>query len=172
MNGITDFEITSSLLFQNDEEISESIRSLNVTQRQIFDYVLTWAKEKVKQKRSIKPKAVKPFNLFISGSGGVRKSDLMKTICLSVTRLLQYHDSSPEIRRVLILASTGLASINVNSTTVHSLLGLPCRGKLFPLDSNILAALRNKYAEVILVEILMVSKKIVLSNALLSYRNS
>ena len=145
---------------------------MNVTQRQISDYVLTWAKEKVKQKRLIKPKAVKPFNLFISGSGGVRKSHLMKTICLSVTGLLQYHDSSPEIRRVLILASTGLASINVNSTTVHSLLGLPCRGKLSPLDSNILAALRNKYAEVILVEILMVSKKIVLSNALLSYRNS
>ena len=96
----------------------------------------------------------------------------MKTICLSVTRLLQYHGGSPEIPRVLILASTEPASVKVNDTTVHSLLGLPCRGKPFPLGSNILAALRNKYAEVILVEILMVSKKIVLSNALLSYRNS
>ena len=120
---------------------------MNVTQRQIFDYVLTWAKEKVKQKRSIKPKAVKPFNLFISGSGGVRKSHLMKTICLSVTRLLQYHGGSPEILRVLILASTGPASIKVNGTTVHSLLGSPCRGKPFPLDSNTLAALRKKYAK-------------------------
>ena len=120
---------------------------MNVTQRQISDYVLTWAKEKVKQKRLIKPKAVKPFNLFISGSGGVRKSHLMKTICLSVTRLLQYHGGSPEILRVLILASTGPASIKVNGTTVHSLLGLPCRGKPFPLDSNRLAALRKKYAK-------------------------
>ena len=147
MNGITDFEITSSLLFQNDEEISESIQSLNVTQRQIFDKCFDMGKRKVKQKSSIKPKAVKPFNLFISGSGGVRKSHLMKTICLSVTRSLQYHGGSPEILRVLILASTGPASIKVNGTTVHSLLGLPCRGKLFPLDSNTLAALRKKYAK-------------------------
>ena len=62
----------------------------------------------------------------------------------------------------MILAATGVASINVNGTTVHSAFDLPCRGKLFPLDSNSLAALRNKYAEVeliILNEISMVSKK-------------
>ena len=64
-SGFTDFEIASPLLLQKDEEVSESIRSLNVKQRQMFDYVLTWAKEKVKRKSSIKPKAVKPFNLFI-----------------------------------------------------------------------------------------------------------
>ena len=52
-SGITDFEITSPLSLQNDEEFSESIWSLNVKQRQIFDYVLTWTKEKVKQKSSI-----------------------------------------------------------------------------------------------------------------------
>ena len=40
-SGITDFEITSTLLFQNDEEISESIQSSNVKERQIFDHVLT-----------------------------------------------------------------------------------------------------------------------------------
>ena len=134
-------------MLQNDEEISESIQSLNVTQRQTF-YVLTWGKEKVKQKRSIKPKAVKPFNLFKSSSGGVRKSHLIKTIYQSETKLLQYHGGSPEKPRVLILAPTGVASINVNGTTVHSVLGLPCRGKLFPLDSNPSVALRNKYAEV------------------------
>ena len=63
---------------------------------------------------------------------------------------------------MLILAPTGVASINVNGTTVHSALGLQCRGMLFPLDSNTLAALRNKYAEVeqnILDEISMISKK-------------
>ena len=50
----------------------------------------------MKQKSSIKPKAVKPFNLFISGSGGVGKSHLIKTIYDSVTKLLQYHGGSPE----------------------------------------------------------------------------
>ena len=96
----------------------------------------------------MKPKAVKPFDLFISGSVGVGKSHLIKTICQSVITLLQYHCRSPEKPRVLILAPTGVASINVNSTTVHSALCLPYRGKLFPLDSNTLAALRIKYAEV------------------------
>ena len=69
--------------------------------------------------------------------------------------LQQYNDGSPKNPRVLILAPTGVAGINLN-------LGLPCRGKLFPSDSNTLASLRNKYAEVeviILDEILMVSKK-------------
>ena len=63
----------------------------------------------------------------------------------------------------MILAPTGVASVNVNGTKIHSALGLPCRGKFFPLDSNTLAALRNKYAEVeliILDEISMVYKKV------------
>ena len=70
---------------------------------------------------------------------------------------------------MLILAPTGVASINVNATTVHPALGLPCRGKHFPLDSNTLAALRNNSAEVeqnILDEISMVS-----SNASSSHRH-
>ena len=73
---------------------------MNGKQKQIFDYVLTSAKEKVKQKSLIKPKAVKPFNLFISGSGGVGESHLIKTIYQSVTKLLQYHCGSPEKFRV------------------------------------------------------------------------
>ena len=76
----TVFEIASPLLLQNDEEISESIRSLNVKQRKIVGHVLTWAKGKVKQKSSIKPKAVK------TGSGGVGKSHSIKTIYQLVTK--------------------------------------------------------------------------------------
>ena len=49
---------------------------------------------------------------------------------------------------MLNLARTGVANINVNGTTVYSALGLRCRGNLFPLDSNALAVLRNKYAKV------------------------
>ena len=64
---------------------------------------------------------------------------------------------------MFILEPTGVESINVNDTTVHSPLDLPCREKFFPFDSNSLAALRNKYAEVdliILNEISMVYKKV------------
>ena len=63
---------------------------------------------------------------------------------------------------MLILVPNGVASINVNGTKVHSTFGLPCPGRIFPLDSNSLAALRNKYSEfqlIILDELSMVSKK-------------
>ena len=75
---------------------------------------------------------------------------------------------------MLILAPTGVTSINVNGTTVHSALTLICCGKLFPSDSKRLAAVRDKYAEVeliILDEISIVVEKNILSNAVLSHRN-
>ena len=72
--------------------------------------------------------------------------------------LQQYNDGSPKKPRVLILAPTGVAGINLNGTTVYSALGLPCRGKLFPSDSNTLASLRNKYPE---VEVIIVGFQIV-----------
>ena len=64
---------------------------------------------------------------------------------------------------MLILALTGVASINGNGRTLHLTFGLPSREKHFSLDRNTLAASRNKYAEVeliILDEISIVSKKI------------
>ena len=45
--------------------------------------------------------------------------------------LLQCHDGSPEKQQEWILALTGEASSNINGTSVHSALGLPCRGYLF-----------------------------------------
>ena len=101
--------------------------------------------------------------MILSGSAGVGKSHLVKTIYQAVSKLLQYHDTSSEKPRVLILAPTGVASINVNGTTIHSALNLPCRGKLYPLDANTLETLRNRFPEMKLItidEISMVSKKV------------
>ena len=74
----------------------------------------------MKQKSSVTPNLVKPFNLFLSGSGGVGKSHLIKTIDQIVSKVLQYHGGSPDQQRVLILAPTGVASINVNGITIIS----------------------------------------------------
>ena len=58
--------------------------------------------KKVKQKSSTKLQEVKPFNLFISESGGMGKLQLIKTIHQSVrTNLLQYHGGSPEKPQVV-----------------------------------------------------------------------
>ena len=117
----------------------------------------------VKKRSSKEPETVRPFHLFLSGSGGVGKSHLIKTIYQSASKLLQRHGGSMEKSRVLILAPTGVASININGKTIHSALGLPCPGKLCQLDSNTLASLRNKFSEVQLIivdEISMVSVKV------------
>ena len=96
-NHITiDVSIPQPYSLATDDEINANIQSLNVQQRQVFDFVYLWAKETVKQKSSIKP------NLVI------------KTIYQSVSKVLQYHGGSPDKQRVLILAPTGVASINVN----------------------------------------------------------
>ena len=97
------------------------------------------------------------------GPAGVGKSHLVKTIHQAVFKLLQDHGSSPEEPRVLILAPNGIASINVNGTTIHSALNLPCHGKLYPSDATTLATLQNRFSEVKLIiidEISMVSKKV------------
>ena len=90
--------------------------------------------ETVKQKSSVKPNLVKPFNLFLSGSGGVGKSHLIKTIYQSVSKVLQYNGGSPDKPCILILAPIGVASINVNCITIHSALSIPCQGKFYHLD--------------------------------------
>ena len=70
---------------------------------------------------------------------------------------------------MLLLAPTWVASININGTTIHSALGLLCKG---PLSSKLLDFLRNKYFEVdyYIDEISMVSQK-VLPNSLKVVKN-
>lgn len=77
----------------SDDEINVNIQSLNVQQRQVFDFVYSCAKDTVKQKNSVKPNLVKPFNLFLSGFGGVGKSHLTKKV-LSSMILINSEDSN------------------------------------------------------------------------------
>ena len=144
-NITIDLSIPQPYSLVSDDEVNSNIQSLNVQQRQVFDFVYSWAKETVKQKSSVKPNLVKPFNLFLSGSSGVGKSHLIKTIYQSVPKVLQYHGGSPDKPRILILAPTDVASINVNGIAIHSALSIPCRGKFYPLDCNSITSLRNKF---------------------------
>ena len=56
-----DLEITTSILFQNVEEINQSIRSLNIKQKPVFDYILKWKKENL-----IKLKEMRTLSILIS----------------------------------------------------------------------------------------------------------
>ena len=105
-------------------------------------------------------KKVKPFHIFLTGGGGVGKSHLIKTIYMSINKVLMYKGGNPEKPRILLLAPTGVAAVNIDGTTIHTALGINVGGKLYPLNDRQRGILRNKLAEVkfiIIDEISMVS---------------
>ena len=78
-------------------------------------------------------------------------------------RYFLYRSGDPTKPRVLLLAPTDVAAININGNTIHSSLHIPCRGKLLPLNDANKAELRNKYSKVepvIIDAISMVSSKL------------
>ena len=96
-------------------------------------------------------KKVKSFHIFITGGAGVGKSHLIKTIFLSLNKVLGYKDGDADKPRKLLFCLTGVAAININGATIHSDLGINVGSKLYPLNDQQRAALRNKLLEVRLV---------------------
>ena len=148
-----------------DNEINDKIRSLNFKQREIFEVILTWAKMFVKYRNSELERNVEPLHIFLTGQGGCGKSHLVKTIYHSLSKLLLRKGADPGRPRVLLLAPTGVAAVNIDGTTVHS--GLGIHGKVYtpftPLSDKMRASLRNKLSEVVAIiidEISMVSNKL------------
>ena len=49
--------------------------------------------------------------------------------------------------RVLLIASTGVANININGATVHTGLSINAGGKMYPLNDCQETTLRNRLSE-------------------------
>ena len=79
-------------------------------------------------------KYIKPFHIFLTGGAGVGKSHLIKTIFMSIRKLLSFKGGDPEKPRILILAPTGVTAINIDGTTIHAALGINVGHKLYPLN--------------------------------------
>ena len=71
---------------------------------------------------------VKLVYSFITDGAGVGKSYLMKTICFSVTKTLMYRGGKPDKPCMLLLVPTGVAVVNIDGNTIHSRLGINCKG--------------------------------------------
>ena len=140
--------------------INKNIRSLNMQQREIFNFVHKWSRDFIKSLGCKIHQNVKLFYVFITGGAGVGKSHMIKTIYMSLSKVLMYKGGELDKPRILLLAPTGVAAININGTTIHSALGTNIGGKLYPLSEQHRAALRNNLSEVRLIvidEISMVS---------------
>ena len=101
-----------------------------------------------------------PFHLFIPGGGGVGKSHLIKTIYMSLSKVMMYKGVDLEKPRILLLAPTGVATVHINGTKIHTGHQINFGGKMFPLNDRQQAVLRNKLSDVKIIifdEILMVS---------------
>ena len=64
-------------------------------------------------------KKFKSFHLFITGDASVGKSHLMKTIFLSLNKVLGYKGGDADKPRISLLAPTGIAATNINGTKIH-----------------------------------------------------
>ena len=108
-----------------DDELRQSIRSLNPEQRYAYNIVLSWCRKLIKNMNSLKPVEVEPIYLFLTGGGGARKSHLIKTIYHTAVKTFRHPPCNPELPTVLLMAPTGVAAINIDGTTINTGLAIP-----------------------------------------------
>ncbi|XP_066934413.1 uncharacterized protein [Clytia hemisphaerica] len=146
---------------QTDDQINTHIRSLNSKQRDIFDIVLNWGKMYVQNSKSNNPVLLEPLRIFLTGGAGVGKSHLIKCIYNCLSKVLAYKSDELEKPRIIKLAPTGIAAINISGTTVHTGLSIPV-GKFRNMADKQRTAIRNKLHHVKLIiidEISMISSQ-------------
>ena len=85
-----------------DNVINESIRSLNMKQRELFNFIHKWLRDYIKSLRSTVIKKVKSFHIFITGGAGVGKSHLIETIFLCLNKILGYKGGDADKPRILL----------------------------------------------------------------------
>ena len=55
---------------------------------------------------------------------------------MAITKLLIHKDGNPEKTRILVLATTGVATVTVSGTTKHSVLGINVGSNMFPINDR------------------------------------
>ena len=123
----------------SSSEYNASMRSLNKKQRDIINYHRQWCKDAIIAHKSNKP--VQPYQVFLSGPGGVGKSFIIKLLYNDTVKLLRNIDFiTAEDIPILLTASTGVAAFNINGMTAHSAFALTDRkksnGEYLPLGAD------------------------------------
>ena len=135
-------------------EYNKCMRQLNTEQKTMVMYHRKWCKETVIALKQNKP--VKPYHVFLSGSGGVGKSYVVKMLHTDTVKLFQYsHQIKPEDVPILLTAATGVAAHNISGITVHSAFMLNDRKKpgttYYNLGSDTLSTLQTQLEQLMVV---------------------
>ncbi|XP_066935952.1 uncharacterized protein [Clytia hemisphaerica] len=149
----------------SDDELSTRIRSLNEKQKSFFDFVLRWSRKSMQQLRTNALEKPAPFYVFQTGSAGCGKSYTLNTIKFFLEKALTYGTRNASKERLLIMAPTGVAAVNVAGSTINSVFSLIPGdewSKNIPnLPDKSRSTLRERLSElkvIIIDEISMVSK--------------
>ncbi|XP_057292675.1 uncharacterized protein LOC130621409 [Hydractinia symbiolongicarpus] len=149
--------------------MTNSMKKLNETQRQIFEVVNDWVRTYTKSLACNAHHKIEPIHIFLTGSAGCEKSHLIKTISDMLNKALSYRAGNLKEDKILILAPTGVAAINVEGNTIHSALGIPVdrsfTKNISKLSDKKRCMLRKKLSElsiIVIDEISIVSNKLLL----------
>ena len=109
----------------SDDELRAMVRSLNTRQRNAYEIILKWCRDKAKSMASLGPFPILPLYKFISGGAGAGKSYLIKSLYQTVLKTFRYGPYNPDLPIVLKIAPTGVAAININGLVINSALAIP-----------------------------------------------
>ncbi|XP_066911767.1 uncharacterized protein [Clytia hemisphaerica] len=147
----------------SEEELRLNIESLNEKQREIFDVVYMSIKRYVQNKNLESPEEIEPLCIFLTAAGGCGKSYLLKCLYDVLNKLLCRKGDTSKAK-ILRLAPTGVAAINIDGTTIHTGLGLSRHGFL-PLSDKQRTNFRLKLQDISVIfidEVSMVSPQTLL----------
>ena len=68
---------------------------------------------------------LEPLHIFLTSSAGCGKSFLMKILYQSLTKILSYGNVSLDKPNTLLMAPTGVAAMNIDGATIHTVLNMP-----------------------------------------------
>ncbi|XP_069125440.1 uncharacterized protein [Argopecten irradians] len=124
------YTVGLAIMYISDDLFLSLVRSLNLEQRRIFDFIYEWS---TKTRLSQADESPEPFYIFLSGGAGVGKSHTINAVYQGAIRALRKPGVGTDAILVLLTASTGKAASNIQGTTLHSAFSLPVRqmSKLF-----------------------------------------
>ena len=118
----------------------------------MYYFIVNGVKDAVIALKTGKP--VQPYQVFLSGPGGVGKSHVIKLVQSDTIRILKLSGMfEPDDVIVLLTAPTGVAAFNISGMTLHSALLLGCnrRTGFQPLSNDRLTTLRCKLSKLMLI---------------------